>query len=203
MKQTFRQIIFLLCILALYSCSSEHFDHPTARIETPFGNILVEVYPDRAPESSAAFLQNIDSGIYKNSNFYRVLKAEEQVSSADKSNLIQGGIHYTRPEYSSGKPGVPLETTEQTGLKHVNGTISFARAGEISTGTEFFICIGDSPAYDYGGSANPDGQGFGAFGKVIRGMDVVKKIHSQPSNGSTFTPPVRIINIVKISSGDK
>lgn len=187
-------------VTVLFSCKSEHYVHPTVKIETVFGNIYVEVYPEKAPLSAGTFLENVREGIYRKSNFYRVLKAEDQPSSADKSNLIQGGIYLSDPKLLQKKKGIQLETTELTGLKHENGTISFARSSPASGGVEFFICIGRLPAYDFGGDANPDHQGFAAFGKVIKGMDVVKKIHSQPSDETTFTPPLRIDNIIYLNS---
>ena len=79
-----------------------------------------------------------------------------------------------------------------------NGTISLARSNPGTATSEFFICVGDQPAYDYGGAANADGQGFAAFGKVIKGMEYVKQIHSQPDNNTNFEPPLEIINIVRL-----
>lgn len=193
--------IFLLANLALInSCNTTNYVEPTIKIETNFGDILVELYPEKAPKTVHAFLSYIDSGIYKKSSFYRVLKLEDQPSSADKSQLIQGGIYESNPTFLQRQTGIPLETTEQTGLKHENGTISLARTTPNSASTEFFICIGDQPAYNYGGSANPDKQGFAAFGKVIKGMNVVKRIYAQPSEGTSFTPPVLIRNIVYLNS---
>ncbi|MDQ6845121.1 MAG: peptidylprolyl isomerase, partial [Bacteroidota bacterium] len=85
-----------------------------------------------------------------------------------------------------------------TSILHENGTISLARTEPGTASSEFFICIGNQPAYNYGGAANPDGQGFAAFGKVIKGMDVVKQIHDQPDNNTSFTPPIEIMNIVRL-----
>jgi len=182
-----------------WSCNNTHYQHPTVKIKTLFGDIYVELYPDKAPKSVAAFLANIDSGIYKDSKFYRVLKSEDQPSSADKVNLIQGGINYTHPEFIRSHMGIPLETTKESGLKHENGTISFARSTALSSPSEFFICIGNAPSYDYGGNGNQDGQGFAAFGKVIKGMGIVRKIHEQSSDGTTFTPPISIRNIIYLN----
>jgi peptidyl-prolyl cis-trans isomerase A (cyclophilin A) len=73
-----------------------------------------------------------------------------------------------------------------------------ARLAPGTASTEFFIVIGNQPAYDYGGDANSDGQGFAAFGRVIEGMDVVKQIHDQPDNETNFTPPISIKNIIQL-----
>ena len=136
--------------------------------------------------------------IFKNGSFYRVLKAEDQPSNAFKSNLIQGGIWRSNNKLQVTIPGILHETTKQTGILHKDGTISLARTAPGTASTEFFIVIGDQPAYDYGGDANSDGQGFAAFGKVIEGMDVVKQIHEQPDNETNFAPPLLIKNIVRL-----
>lgn len=190
---------FLLISACLYfSCTHTKYKEPTIKIETNFGDIIVELYPGKAPKTVAAFLSYVDSGYYKNGSFYRVLKEEDQPSNAFKSQLIQGGIWQTQYKKQLSLPGIPHETTKQTGILHKNGTISLARTAPGTANTEFFICMGDQPAYDYGGSANSDGQGFAAFGKVIKGMDVVKQIHEQPDNETSFTPPLAIINIVRL-----
>jgi peptidyl-prolyl cis-trans isomerase A (cyclophilin A) len=167
-------------------------------IETAYGDIEVELYPDKAPKSVAAFLSYIDSGLYKNSSFYRVLKEENQPSASFKAELIQGGIWQTNYKKGISLPGIPHESTKQTGILHKNGTISLARTTPGTASSEFFIVIGDQPAYDYGGQANPDGQGFAAFGKVIKGMDIVRKIHQQPGYEDSFEKPVEISNIKRL-----
>jgi len=73
-----------------------------------------------------------------------------------------------------------------------------ARDGPDTAQSSFSICVGDQPELDFSGKRNPDGQGFAAFGHVIDGMDVVRKIHALPSNGQRLTPPVRIMRIVRI-----
>jgi len=194
-----KKSFLILCLFFLFSCGEdEDFPDHTIEIKTNYGNIFVELYPEKAPQTVASFISYIDSGIYKNSNFYRVLKAEDQPSSSFKSELIQGGIYISDPGRLQKQKGIPLETTKETGLHHLDGTISLARTTANSASTEFFICIGKQPAYDLGGSANIDGLGYAAFGKVIKGMDVVKQIHEQPSYGNAFTPPVIIKNIVRL-----
>jgi peptidyl-prolyl cis-trans isomerase A (cyclophilin A) len=197
MSKISRMLLMVLAIL-YSSCSHQTYKEPTIKIKTNFGDIIVELYPEKAPKTVAAFLSYVDSGYYKKGSFYRVLKEEDQPSNAFKSQLIQGGIWQTQYKKQLSVPGIPHETTKQTGILHKNGTISLARTAPGTANTEFFIVIGDQPAYDYGGSANPDGQGFAAFGKVIKGMDVVKQIHEQPDNQTNFTPPLEIINIVRL-----
>jgi peptidyl-prolyl cis-trans isomerase A (cyclophilin A) len=91
-------------------------------------------------------------------------------------------------------PPIPLERTNLTGLRHVDGTVSMARGGPDSARSSFFICIGDQPSLDFGGRRNPDGQGFAAFGRVSQGMDVVRRIQRSPARGQQLDPPVRIIS---------
>ncbi len=191
---------YLLVITSLFcfSCTQTKYKEPTVKIETNFGDIIVELYPEKAPITVTAFLSYVDSGYYKGASFYRVLKEEDQPSNAFKSELIQGGMWQTKNKMQLSLKGIQHETTKQTGILHENGTISLARTDPGTANSEFFICVGDQPAYNYGGAANPDGQGFAAFGKVIKGMDYVKQIHSQPDNQTSFLPPIEIMNIVRL-----
>ena len=191
-------IFLLISFCFFYSCKHKIYKEPTIKIETTFGDIIIELYPEKAPKTVTAFLSYVDSGYFKNGSFYRVLKEEDQPSSAFKSNLIQGGIWQTQNKKQLTVPVIPHETTKQTGILHKNGTISLARNAPGSASTEFFIVIGDQPAYDYGGDANADGQGFAAFGRVIEGMDVVKQIHEQPDNETNFKLPLPITDIVRL-----
>lgn len=94
-------------------------------------------------------------------------------------------------------PAVVLERTRDTGLTHLDGAVSMARvAGRPDSGaSDFFIAIGPQPALDFGGVRNDDGQGFAVFGRVVSGMDVVKKIQAAPVRAGTQTlePSVAIV----------
>ncbi len=197
MKKFFKYfLIITICICA--SCTQTKYKEPTVKIETNFGDIIVELYPAKAPKTVAAFLSYVDSGYYKESSFYRVLKKEDQPSIAFKSELIQGGIWGTKNKLLASLKGIVHENTKQTGIQHTDGTISLARGDTATATSEFFIVVGDQPAYDYGGAANQDKQGFAAFGKVIKGMEYVRQIHSQPDNNTSFLPPIEIMNIVRL-----
>ena len=89
------------------------------------------------------------------------------------------------------------ETTRETGLRHLDGVISMARMGPGTANTEIFICIGDQPELDFGGKRNPDGQGFGAFGRVVEGMEVVRRIQAKEADGQYFSEDERVV-IVEI-----
>ena len=192
------KLFFIFIVQCFLSCSHPKYKDPHVLIETNFGDIEVEVYPDKAPKSVAAFLSYVDSGFYKKSSFYRVLKEENQPSASFKSELIQGGIWQTNYKKGVSLPGIPHEPTNKTGILHKNGIISLARTTPGTASSEFFICVGDQPVYDYGGDANTDRQGFAAFGKVFKGMDIVRKIHQQPDNEESFYPPIEISDIKRV-----
>lgn len=188
--------VLLLCFVA--ACSSPKYENPHIVIETKFGDIEVELYPKQAPKTVAAFLSYIDSGYYENSSFYRVLLDEDQPTNAPKSELIQGGIWKTNYKLSTSLPGIPHESTKQTGILHKDGVISLARQAPGTANTEFFICVGNQPGFDYGGDNNPDGQGYAAFGKVVKGMNVVHSIYDAPENNTELDPPVSIYDIKRL-----
>ena len=191
MKKTF----FLIVIAALLFACNHHHKNPHIEIQTELGEIEIELYQQQAPGSVAAFLSYIDSGYFKNSSFYRVLNDENQPSNAPKSELIQGGLWGTGRKKKI--PGIPHETTQQTKILHKNGVISLARLEPGSASTEFFICVGDQPGFDYGGENNPDKQGYAAFGKVVNGMEVIMKIYNQPETDQYFDRRIPIYDIVK------
>ncbi|MES2774588.1 MAG: peptidylprolyl isomerase [Bacteroidota bacterium] len=192
-----KSIIFTLAVLfAFAGCNSPKTGNPHVEIQTQYGDIELELYPAQASKSVAAFLSYVDSGWYQKSSFYRALNRENQPTGAAEAALIQGGTWAgnDRPQV----PGIPHETTKQTGLFHKDGTLSLARKEPGSASTEFFICIDDQPGFDYGGDNNGDGQGYAAFGKVVKGMDVVRRIHRQPVNGELFEPKIFIRDIVRL-----
>ncbi|WP_298390156.1 peptidylprolyl isomerase [Hydrotalea sp.] len=191
---------FLLSFIILfYGCKSEkHYTHPHVQIETTLGYIEVELYPEKAPKTVAAFLSYVDSGYYKRANFYRVLNDLNQPINAPKTELVQGGIWKTNNQLATSVPGIPHESTQQTGLKHEAGTVSLARMAPGTAGTEFFICMEQEPGLDYGGANMDDKQGFAAFGKVVKGMDIVEKIYNSSDYNQYLDPPVVIFNIRRL-----
>lgn len=163
-------------------------------INTSLGKITVELYPEKAPITVANFLKYVDAHLYDNTSFFRAVTLNNQPKDSIKIEVIQGG------EIDSTKVFAPirLETTKQTGLTHKNGTLSMARDTPNSATTNFFICINDQPSLDYAGKRNKDGQGFAAFGKVIKGMETVKKIQQlHPEQNQYFKPEIQIISITR------
>ena len=92
---------------------------------------------------------------------------------------------------------IALERTKETGVWHVDGAVSMARGQPDSARASFFICIGEQPELDFGGARNPDGQGFAAFGRVVRGMDVVRKIQRSSKKEQQLTPAIRIVRVTR------
>ena len=199
MKTVFRTryISVLLYFFLLAACSGKEIKNPHIIIETKFGKIEAELYPQQAPKTVAAFLSYVDSGVYKNCTFYRVLNNENQPSDAYKAELVQGGIWRTKYKQARTYKGIPHETTAQTKILHKDGTLSMARLEPGTATTEFFICIGDQSGLDFGGENNPDGQGYAAFGKVVKGMDAVVRIQRQRDVDQSLYPPIPIYNIIR------
>lgn len=167
----------------------------TVVIRTEFGEIYVRLDPEKAPVTCANFLKYVDAGLFDSTCFYRVVRYDNQPVNPVKIEVIQGGRY---EDEDHGFSPINHETTETTGLRHKNGTISMARAEPGTATSEFFICVGDQPELDYGGKRNPDGQGFAAFGKVIKGMDVVMKIHSLKAPSQYLERPVLILGIYRV-----
>ncbi len=188
--------IILLGVLFL-SCNQTEYKDPRLLIETNQGNIKIEVYPDKAPKTVAAFLSYVDSGYYNQSSFYRVLKTD-QFTSPNNTGLIQGGIWQSRPRLKAAIPGIEHETTQLSGLSHQSGSVSMARLAPGTANTEFFICIGDQSPLDFGRRGTEDRQGFAAFGKVIEGMGIVRKIQDQKSSGDKFDKAIEIRKIARL-----
>ena len=164
----------------------------TVVIQTALGNIEAEIDTVHAPVTSANFLRYIDAGAYKAGQFHRTVKMDNQPNNDVKIEVIQAGPAQGAPQF----PPVPLERTSVTGLHHKDGTLSMARGGPDTATFDFFICINDQPSLDFAGKRNPDGQGFAAFGRVTKGMDIVRKIQSQPSDrAQKLTPPIQILGI--------
>ncbi len=189
--------LLLLCLVFCISCTPTAYKNPHIQITTAYGEIEVELFPEQAPKTVAAFLLFVDSGYYKNSSFYRVL-TNENVPAEHNSGLVQGGVYTTNPGLMAKLPGIIHEPTQQTHLSHTSGTISLARTTPGTASTEFFICIGDQLQFDSGESASGDGLGFAAFGKVVNGMEVVRKIQNDPSRGESFNSQIKIANIERL-----
>ena len=164
-------------------------------IRTELGDIEVELDAARAPATVANFMRYVDGRFYDGGRFHRTVRPDNQPDNKIKIEVVQAGINPNRAKEEF--PSIKLERTRDTKLAHKDGTISMARDGPDTATSDFFICIGDQPELDFGGKRNPDGQGFAAFGKVVKGMDVVKKIQAAKADGQTLTPPVKIVKVTR------
>ncbi|MBC7569921.1 MAG: peptidylprolyl isomerase [Spirosoma sp.] len=180
-------LIFLL--LSVSSISAQK-----VRVDTESGPIVLELYADKAPATVANFLRYIDAKRYDNTTFYRVVRLDNQANNPVKIEVIQGGLGADSTRMF---PPITQETTQKTGLKHLDGTLSLARGAPSSGASEFFICINAQPELDFGGKRNPDGQGFAAFGRVVQGMDVVHRIQQgetgQPGPTNAYSNPMQLL----------
>ncbi len=159
-------------------------------LETALGEIEMLVDVGHAPVTARNFLRYVEDGRYDGGRFHRTVTPENQPGKKVKIDVIQAGMPPEREKLDG--PPIPLERTRDTGLSHVDGAISMARDTPDSATSDFFICVGAQPSLDFGGARNPDGQGFAAFGRVVRGMDVVHRIWRSPAKGQALEPPVRI-----------
>ncbi len=165
-------------------------------VATELGEIELELDAGRAPLTAANFLKYVDGKYFDGGSFLRNLTPKNQHAAKTPIEIIQAVVAADEDAF----PAIALEKTSLTGLKHLDGTVSMARREYGCATSSFFICVGDQPALDFGGSRHPDGQGFAAFGKVIRGMDIVRKIHTSRTQGEQLTPPIRILRMAEVKS---
>jgi len=186
-----RALTLILCALLVAGQRSEPL--PRVTIETEMGTVVVEVDTLHAPATSANFLRYVREGFYDGGRFHRAVRSDTETRTDFPIQVIQAGINQAKA--ASAFPAIALERTSATGLKHVDGVVSMARNGPDTARSDFFICIGDMPELDFGGKRNADGQGFAAFGRVVSGMDVVRRIQAAAVRDRTqnLEPPIRII----------
>jgi peptidyl-prolyl cis-trans isomerase A (cyclophilin A) len=179
------------------ACGPKIDSTPNVIFETELGLIEIETYPEKAPASAGDFLNYVDRGFYNGEGFYRVVRADNDPRQMGMS-LIQGGRLDTEPK----GPLIAHEPTSMTGLRNSSAMVSIARdAPGTGSAAFFFINVGNNNFLDEGGERNPDGAGYATFGKVVKGMDVVKAIQAGESNrpveeevvkGQYLTQPVLI-----------
>jgi peptidyl-prolyl cis-trans isomerase A (cyclophilin A) len=179
--------------------ANNHFlpvNNPRVLLQTELGEITLEVYPQQAPVTVANFLRYIDEERFAGACFYRVVRMDNQPDDETKIEVIQGGLK--DDDHPQSLPAILHETTAQTGILHKDGTISMARNEPGTASSDYFVCINDQPELDFGGRRNPDRQGFAAFGKVVEGMNVVRKIQSEPVKGQYLVKDIKILGVSSI-----
>jgi peptidyl-prolyl cis-trans isomerase A (cyclophilin A) len=167
------------------------------RIETSEGAIVLALDARRAPKTTANFLAYVDDGRLDGTGFYRASRR----TGNPKFGFVQGGVASDARRIL---PSPPLEPTNRTGIRHTDGTVSMAHGANIDGATgNFSIMVGDNPSLDARGAGR---NGYAAFGRVVGGMDVVRKILGKPTGGGRgpmrgqmIQPaPVQIIRAVRL-----
>lgn len=165
------------------------------RLDTSAGPITIEIDLKNAPVTAGNFLRYVENGRFDGTTFYRAARAGNT-----GRGLIQGGINHKLVRAFN---PIEHEPTTKTGLKHVDGTVSMARNAPGSAMGDFFITIGPAPSLD----ATPTYPGYAAFGKVVGGMPVVRKIlalptypggYSKATMGQSIIDRIRIISAKRI-----
>jgi peptidyl-prolyl cis-trans isomerase A (cyclophilin A) len=194
---TLRLALACLCLCGCSSVSNiRRAHHPRVQVQTTLGNIEIELDPGRAPLTVSNFLRYVEAGLYDGGVFHRAVTLANQPTNQVKIEVVQASANPARTNEFF--PAIALERTRDTGLRHRDGTISMARAEPDSAQDHFFICVGDQPELDFGGKRNPDGQGFAAFGRVVKGTDAVRRIQAAPADGQKLTPPITIRRMVRV-----
>ena len=168
-------------------------------VETSLGTFYIAVDPKRAPITATNFLRYVDAKLYDGGRFHRATRPDNYTAAPPNRpmmNIIQGGINPAKRDEGFGP--IPLERTTLTGIKHVTGVVSMARGTPDSATSDFFVLLDDQPSLDYGGLRFEDAQGGGAFGHVLSGLDVVKKIQQQPVDGQNLSGPVTIRRVWRL-----
>jgi cyclophilin family peptidyl-prolyl cis-trans isomerase len=171
-------------------------DRPRVQIDTALGSISVELDALNAPVTTENFIRYVLDGFYSDGEFFRTVTLDNQPNDEVRIAVIQAGASAER-EDETYEP-IALEKTNETGLRHLNGTISMARSEPDTATHSFFICVGDQPELDFGGKRNPDGLGFAAFGRVVEGMELVREIQEMPAFGQSLRPPLSIQRAVRV-----
>lgn len=166
-------------------------------IETSIGSIDVEIDATHAPITAANFLRYVDAKMYDGGRFHRAVRLDNQARNDVLIQVIQGGRSPELAKSAKGFGPIALERTSVTTLKHGDGVISMARgAAADSAASDFFLCIGENASLDFAGARAADGQGFAAFGRVLRGMDVVRNIQAGATNErESLLAPIEILTI--------
>lgn len=182
---------FAVVTTACFALSNEASpkNHPIVLMETTAGNIKIELYEDKAPESVSNFLQYVDSGHYNGTIFHRVIDGF----------MIQGGGMTKDMAQKSTK--APIKNEADNGLKNERGTLAMARTSDVNSATsQFFINVANNKALDFT-AKTPQGYGYCVFGRVIEGMDVVDKIKNAKTGSKQGhqNVPLETIEIVKVT----
>ena len=177
--------------LPLRSASADPAPPVDVALETSAGTIVVRVDVEHAPRTARNFLHYVDTHAYDGATFYRTVNKRSEPES--RIEVIQGGLG----PRAAALPPITLEPTSGSGLRNTDGALAMARTADPNSATtEFFIDLGDDSFLDAGG---PLGPGYAVFGHVVRGMDVVRRIHDAAATGESLSPPINILHAHRVS----
>ncbi len=166
----FKRCLPGMCAVFLFVTMGVAAPAPQVSIETDYGNIVVELYPDKAPKTVRNFLYYVKTGFYENTVFHRVIG----------NFMIQGG-GFTPEMEQKATTRDPVPNEAANGLSNGKYTVAMARTADPHSATaQFYINVVDNPGLDYR-SPTREGYGYTVFGKVVKGMDVVDKIKAVPT----------------------
>ena len=188
MKKLFAALLSLSIVPPFAAVAAE--DNPQLRLTTSLGTIEIELDAKHAPDTVKNFMNYVKSGFYQGAIFHRVIPGF----------MIQGGGF--RPGMDEKAHGVTIRNEADNGLKNLAGTLAMARTSDPhSASAQFFINTVDNPALDHRDKTT-SGWGYAVFGKVTKGMDVVKKIeHTATKNVGTFeNVPKQDVLITKVEA---
>jgi peptidyl-prolyl cis-trans isomerase A (cyclophilin A) len=166
-------------------------------LHTSAGDIVVALETHKAPITAANFLHYVDARRLDGTQFYRAMK------TGPEAGLVQGGVRDPRKLF----PPIAHEPTSRTGLSHVDGALSVPRLGLGTAQGDFTIMVGDQKYLDAGPGSAGDGGGYAVFGRVVEGMDVVRRILASPTSptegegvmrGQMLSPRITILTARRV-----
>jgi peptidyl-prolyl cis-trans isomerase A (cyclophilin A) len=169
---------------------------PRVRLETAAGPIVIELEMKRAPITATNFLRYAEEKRLDGTFFYRAARRRNN----PKTGLVQGGINH---RVVRARTPIPHEPTSRTGLRHIDGTVSMARNAPGTAMGDFFITVGPAAYLD----ARPGSAGYAAFGKVVQGMELVRRMLAAPTypggrlentKGQQIIAPIRIVSARRV-----
>lgn len=182
-------LVGLLALLSGAALAQGQGRKVNVRMDTSLGTIVMELYPDKAPETVANFLAYVKEGFYEGTIFHRVIKDFMIQGGGFDANMVQRKVH------------APVKNEADNGLYNDNYTVAMARTGDPNSATaQFYINVKDNGSLNYK-SKTPDGWGYCVFGKVIVGKNVVDKIKMVPTGrrGPHENVPNDPVTILKAS----
>jgi peptidyl-prolyl cis-trans isomerase A (cyclophilin A) len=176
--------------------------NPKVKLETAAGVIVIELDADKAPITAGNFLKYVDRGLFNGATFYRASRPPGY--TATDYGVVQGGLQNDPKKLL---PPIAHEPTTKTGLHHGDGVISMGRRAPGTATADWFICLGDQSYLDADPKDPRKNPGFAAFGRVVEGLDVVKKIIGMPVDpnrgegamkGEMLKVPVKITRVTRV-----